>query len=76
MQIRDLPYPDPGEPDARSGPRFLWWLGRNQLGGQFNALSWGLMHFVGVAGLPFGVGVRRPGGRGPLRQPAGPRGRR
>ncbi|MEV7344623.1 ABC transporter ATP-binding protein [Streptomyces sp. NPDC093544] len=57
MQIQDLPYPDPGVADARSGPRFLWWLGRNQLGGQFKALAWGLLHFVSVAGLPFCVGL-------------------
>ncbi|MFF1600902.1 ABC transporter transmembrane domain-containing protein [Streptomyces mirabilis] len=57
MQIQDLPYPDPGVPDARSGPRFLWWLGRNQLGGQFKALAWGLLHFVAVSGLPFCVGL-------------------
>ncbi|GAB2964364.1 ABC transporter transmembrane domain-containing protein [Streptomyces heilongjiangensis] len=57
MQIQDLPFQDPGVPDARSGPRFLWWLGRNQLGGQFKALAWGLLHFTSVAGLPFCVGV-------------------
>ncbi|MFE2265073.1 ABC transporter transmembrane domain-containing protein [Streptomyces griseosporeus] len=56
MQIQDLPYPDPGVPDARSGPRFLWWLGRNQLGGQLKALAWGLLHFVAVSALPFCVG--------------------
>ncbi|MER5374473.1 ABC transporter ATP-binding protein [Streptomyces sp. NPDC002553] len=56
MQIQDLPYPDPGVPDARSGPRFLWWLGRNQLGGQFKALAWGLLHFVSVSAQPFCVG--------------------
>lgn len=57
MQIQDLPYPDPGLPDARSGPRFLWWLGRNQLGGQLKALAWGLLHFVSVSALPFCVGL-------------------
>ncbi|WP_406451052.1 ABC transporter ATP-binding protein/permease [Streptomyces sp. NBC_01622] len=57
MQIQDLPYPDPGVPDARSGPRFLWWLGRNQLGGQFKSLAWGLLHFVSVCALPFYVGL-------------------
>ncbi|MDX3494905.1 ABC transporter transmembrane domain-containing protein [Streptomyces turgidiscabies] len=56
MKIQDLPYPDPGVPDARSGPRFLWWLFRNQLGGQLTSLAWGLVHFVAVSGLPFGVG--------------------
>lgn len=56
MQIQDLPYPDPGVPDARSGPRFLWWLFRNQLGGQLKALAWGLLHFLSVSALPFCVG--------------------
>ncbi|MDN3025905.1 ABC transporter ATP-binding protein [Streptomyces sp. S.PB5] len=56
MQIQDLPYPDPGVPDARSGPRFLWWLFRNQLGGQLKSLAWGLLHFTSVSALPFCVG--------------------
>ncbi|WP_228992359.1 ABC transporter ATP-binding protein [Streptomyces sp. DH8] len=69
MQIRDLPYSDPGDPDVRSGPRFLYWLGRNQLGGQLKALGWGLLHQLGIAGLPVTVGlavqavVDRSGGR-------------
>ncbi|WP_051853342.1 ABC transporter transmembrane domain-containing protein [Streptomyces aureocirculatus] len=57
MHIRDLPYADPGEPDTRSGPRFLLWLGRNQLGGQLRSLSWGLLHFLGIAALPYTVGL-------------------
>jgi ABC-type multidrug transport system fused ATPase/permease subunit len=57
MQIQDLPYPDPGVPDVRSGPRFLWWLGRNQLGGQLRSLAWGLLHFLSVSALPFCVGL-------------------
>ncbi|MFI9151425.1 ABC transporter transmembrane domain-containing protein [Streptomyces sp. NPDC053367] len=57
MQIQDLPYPDPGVPDATSGPRFLWWLGRNQLGGQLKSLAWGLLHFLSVSTLPFCVGL-------------------
>ncbi|MFE9179843.1 ABC transporter transmembrane domain-containing protein [Streptomyces sp. NPDC007126] len=57
MQIQDLPYPDPGVPDARSGPRFLWWLFRNQLGGQLKSLAWGLLHFASVSALPFCVGL-------------------
>ncbi|MFD4942403.1 ABC transporter transmembrane domain-containing protein [Streptomyces sp. NPDC058239] len=56
MQIRDLPYPDPGDPDVRSGPRFLFWLGRNQLGGQLKSMSWGLLHQCSLAGLPPAVG--------------------
>ncbi|MFB8140147.1 ABC transporter transmembrane domain-containing protein [Streptomyces parvus] len=69
MQIRDLPYSDPGDPDVRSGPRFLFWLGRNQLGGQLKSLSWGLLHQLGIAGLPVTVGlavqavIDRSGGR-------------
>ncbi|MFJ3922966.1 ABC transporter transmembrane domain-containing protein [Streptomyces sp. NPDC090022] len=57
MQISDLPYPDPGVPDVRSGPRFLLWLGLGQLGGQLRSLGWGLLHFCGVAGLPYAVGL-------------------
>jgi ABC-type multidrug transport system fused ATPase/permease subunit len=57
MRIQDLPYPDPGVPDARSGPRFLWWLGRHQLRGQLKSLAWGLLHFASVSALPFCVGL-------------------
>ncbi|MFC8292994.1 ABC transporter transmembrane domain-containing protein [Streptomyces sp. NPDC057242] len=69
MQIRDLPYADPGVPDVRSGTRFLVWLGRRQLGGQVKSLLWGLLHYLGIAGLPFVIGlavqavVDRDGGR-------------
>ncbi|MCW5251244.1 ABC transporter transmembrane domain-containing protein [Streptomyces sp. SHP 1-2] len=69
MRIQDLPYSDPGVPDARSGPRLLWWLFRNQLRGQAAALAWGLLHFTSVAALPFCVGLAvqavadRSGGR-------------
>ncbi|MER7621059.1 ABC transporter ATP-binding protein [Streptomyces sp. NPDC126503] len=69
MQIRDLPYADPGVPDVRSGGRFLLWLGRRQLGGQVRSLLWGLLLNLGIAGLPLGVGlavqavVDRDGGR-------------
>ncbi|QNE78654.1 ATP-binding cassette domain-containing protein [Streptomyces finlayi] len=57
MQIRDLPYSDPGDPDVRSGPRFLFWLGRSQLSGQLKSLSWGLLHQCAIAGLPLAVGL-------------------
>lgn len=56
MQIRDLPYTDPGDPDVRSGPRFLIWLGRNQIRGQLKSLSWGLLHQCSIAGLPLVIG--------------------
>lgn len=69
MKIRDLPYADPGIPDVRSGTRFLFWLGRNQLGGQVGSLLWGLLLQLGIAGLSAAVGlavqavVDRDGGR-------------
>jgi ABC-type multidrug transport system fused ATPase/permease subunit len=56
MRIQDLPYQDPGEPDVRSGIRFLIWLGRGQLGSQTKALLWGLLNQLSIAGLSFGVG--------------------
>ncbi|GAB2824163.1 ABC transporter transmembrane domain-containing protein [Streptomyces daliensis] len=57
MLIRDLPFSDPGVPDVRSGYRFLLWLGRMQVGGQAKALAWGLLHLMGVAGLPLVAGL-------------------
>ncbi|MEU8348070.1 MULTISPECIES: ABC transporter ATP-binding protein [unclassified Streptomyces] len=57
MQIRDLPYPDPGDPDTRSGGAFLLWLGRRQLGGQLKSLGWGTLHMAGLAALPLAVGT-------------------
>ncbi|MEU2117779.1 ABC transporter ATP-binding protein [Streptomyces sp. NPDC016459] len=69
MQIRDLPYADPGVPDVRSGTRLLVWLGRRQLAGQTKAMLWGLLHHLGIAGLPIGTGIAvqsvvdRDGGR-------------
>ncbi|MEU3215795.1 ABC transporter ATP-binding protein [Streptomyces sp. NPDC006971] len=56
MKIRDLPYSDPGVPDVRSGPRFLLWLGRNQLRGQLKAMGWGLLHQCALAGFSPAVG--------------------
>ncbi|MFI9306340.1 ABC transporter transmembrane domain-containing protein [Streptomyces triculaminicus] len=57
MQIRDLPYADPGRPDVRSGPLFLLWLGRRQLGGQVRAMLWGTLHMASVALFPLAVGM-------------------
>ncbi|MDW6065825.1 hypothetical protein SAZ11_58710 [Streptomyces sp. FXJ1.4098] len=75
MHIRDLPYPDPGLPDVRSGPHFLWWLGRNQLGGQVKAALWGLLHMAALVSFPvaigFGVQAVVDGSGGGWRWPAG-----
>ncbi|WP_346135444.1 ABC transporter ATP-binding protein [Streptomyces carpaticus] len=57
MHIRDLPYSDPGEPDVRSGFRFLLWLFRHQLGGQTRALLWGTLHQASIALLPLVLGL-------------------
>ncbi|EST37037.1 hypothetical protein N566_15185 [Streptomycetaceae bacterium MP113-05] len=57
MQIRDLPFHDPGVPDVRSGPRLLLWLGGRQLGGQAKSLAWGLLHMACIAGFPVVVGL-------------------
>ncbi|MCM2579557.1 ABC transporter transmembrane domain-containing protein [Streptomyces meridianus] len=57
MRISDLPFPDPGVPDVRSGPRFLWWLGRHQWAGQLKSLLWGTAYMSGVALVPFVVGL-------------------
>ncbi|MDH2409146.1 ABC transporter ATP-binding protein [Streptomyces chitinivorans] len=57
MRIRDLPYPDPGDPDVRSGFRLMLWLWRSQLGGQLKALAWGTLHMAAVASFPLAVGM-------------------
>ncbi|WP_461037829.1 ABC transporter transmembrane domain-containing protein [Streptomyces mayteni] len=57
MHIRDLPYADPGDPDVRSGFRFLVWLFRRQLGGQAKSLGWGTLHMAAIATLPIFMGM-------------------
>ncbi|MGP4112661.1 ABC transporter transmembrane domain-containing protein [Streptomyces sp. 4N509B] len=57
MQIRDLPYADPGEPDVRSGFRFLVWIFRRQLGGQARSMAWGILHVACVGTLPVILGL-------------------
>ncbi|MEU5020491.1 ABC transporter ATP-binding protein [Streptomyces angustmyceticus] len=57
MHIRDLPHPDPGVPDVRTGGAFLLWLCGQQLGGQFKALAWGLVNVGGIAASPVPVGL-------------------
>ncbi|MBO8189595.1 ABC transporter transmembrane domain-containing protein [Streptomyces spirodelae] len=57
MQIRDLPYSDPGTPDVRSGLRLLLWLGRKQWGGQLKALGWGVLQLASIASFPAVAGL-------------------
>ncbi|MFE1172331.1 ABC transporter transmembrane domain-containing protein [Streptomyces sp. NPDC058773] len=69
MHLRDLPHPDPGVPDVRTGGAFLRWLCGQQLGGQLKALAWGLLNVGAIAASPLPVGlavqavVDRDGGR-------------
>ncbi|MBM4792362.1 ABC transporter ATP-binding protein [Streptomyces sioyaensis] len=57
MHIRDLPHPDPGVPDVRTGGAFLRWLCAQQLGGQLSALAWGLLNIGAIAASPLPVGL-------------------
>ncbi|SOE09826.1 ABC-type multidrug transport system, ATPase and permease component [Streptomyces sp. 2323.1] len=57
MHIRDLPHPDPGVPDVRTGGAFLRWLCAQQLGGQLWALAWGLLNVGAIAASPLPVGL-------------------
>ncbi|MFI1741667.1 ABC transporter transmembrane domain-containing protein [Streptomyces sioyaensis] len=57
MHIRDLPHPDPGVPDVRTGGAFLRWLCAQQLGGQLSALAWGLLNVGAIAASPLPVGL-------------------
>lgn len=69
MRLRDLPFSDPGQPDARSGARLLLWLGKQQQGRQIAAALWGTLHLAALACLPLALGlgvqavVDRSGGR-------------
>jgi ABC-type multidrug transport system fused ATPase/permease subunit len=57
MKLQDLPHPDPGVPDTRSGFRFLLWLERQQLRGQFVAAAWGTLQMASIAAFPAAVGI-------------------
>ena len=54
--LSSLPLSDPGEPDARSGPRLLLWLEVRQWRGQVAAAAWGTLHMAAVASFPAAVG--------------------
>ncbi len=55
--LNTLPLSDPGEPDARSGPRLLLWLEIRQWRGQLTAAGWGVLHMAAVASFPAAVGA-------------------
>ena len=69
MKLRDLPHPDPGVPDTRSGFRFLVWLELQQWRGQVAAAVWGTLRMASLACFPVAVGmavqavIDRSGGR-------------
>ncbi len=55
--LSSLPFPDPGEPDTRSGFRLLLWLEKRQWRGQLAAACWGTLHMAAVASFPAAVGA-------------------
>lgn len=57
MKLQDLPHPDPGIPDTRSGFRFLLWLERRQWRGQLTAAAWGTLQMASIALFPAAVGI-------------------
>ncbi len=57
MKLSQLPHPDPGVPDTRSGFYFLLWLERQQLGGQLKAAAWGTLQMASIASFPVAVGI-------------------
>ncbi len=57
MKLSQLPFPDPGVPDTRSGLRLLLWLERGQLGSQLTATAWGTLQMASLAAFPAAVGV-------------------
>jgi ABC-type multidrug transport system fused ATPase/permease subunit len=57
MNLRQLPHPDPGVPDTRSGFRFLLWLESQQIGGQVRAAAWGTLQMASIAAFPAAVGM-------------------
>ncbi len=54
--MRPLPVADPGIPDDRSATRYLWWLGKQQLGTISLGVAFGIMWMVSGALLPIVLG--------------------
>ena len=54
--MRELPVPDPGEPDHRSAARYLWWVARSQQRGMLAAAATGIVWMVAQALMPAVIG--------------------
>jgi len=54
--MRELPVPDPGEPDHRSAARYLCWVARSQLRGMLAAAFSGIVWMVAQALMPAAIG--------------------
>ncbi len=54
--MRELPVPDPGEPDHRSAARYLWWVARSQLRGMIAGALTGIIWMVAQALMPAVIG--------------------
>ncbi|MGE5285691.1 MAG: ABC transporter transmembrane domain-containing protein [Micromonosporaceae bacterium] len=54
--MRDLPVPDPGDPDQRSAGRYLWWVARSQSRGMLAGALTGVVWMVAQALMPAVLG--------------------
>jgi ABC-type multidrug transport system fused ATPase/permease subunit len=54
--VRDLPEPDPGEPDTRSATRYLFWLVGKQWASMALGAFWGVVWMVSQALMPAAIG--------------------
>lgn len=54
--MRELPVPDPGEPDHGSAARYLWWVARSQSRGMLAAAGTGIVWMVTQALMPAVIG--------------------
>jgi len=56
IDVRHLPFDDPGRPDLRSPARFLLWTGRQQLPTLCVGVVYGVTWMVAQALMPFAIG--------------------
>jgi hypothetical protein len=54
--MRDLPIPDPGQPDTRSPVRLLVWVGRQQVWTLLIGVVFGITWMVAQALMPYTIG--------------------
>jgi ABC-type multidrug transport system fused ATPase/permease subunit len=54
--MRQLPVPDPGTPELRSAPRFVFWLIRKQRGTVLLGILWGCAWMIAQALVPAAIG--------------------